>query len=856
MEEDVDTELNPTLSLDKSTWDHLHEDRSLLMIVRGKMRFSRIHEGSFFMVHPQFISEESEMVPRSFPEWFDDVTRIVEHTPTDKEEHFLSQPLEKPNGRVTFPVSGWLTRKLAAWPVRPKDIRVAALMPRDVGSRIWAQFKQASGLTIFVLSIILMLSLIVRVATMPQYEDTTKPKEIVPQPALSLCSADHDKFMEEFRCQIRHFSINQNMDKPFCRDKRPKDSSSMEAKVQVYDSSKDYTNMRPLYCGLKDRLVDGWVPNKNEPLIHFGKLAAVKACFNVLGYPWDYQKPDGLKSGAEEGKTVPYPDKFFEGDLQIKQLTEVVAGLDDNCDSQKDFLEKQISGSIFSTFIGRAAPKKKRTSKFKYRKVTEASELRNHLLSSALFGENKLHKNCFIAGMNNNPYSFRNYAGAFLFDEESDPDQTNLCNRQPLSTDSKSLAWVKLRKQSTKCDLSEGSKARDTESCSLLSQYERARLGTEKGYTRQSVLNDLWQCHVSLTHTDPDKDLKDPSCYYDKKGTMKCPTMWDLYIPIPTRYSVSGLGVDNQIDLDSGLRVLSSTVTKDIIRAKNMGPCWKVLSKRLAQYEPIHPLLTATDEAGWPSEEQQLCGQVCASYFRFQKPDRQRLTDWKTKESDLYKCMSSSEPAKNRSLLSGKGRRNSPRFDRLIIPWNYDKDMEWVKPNYNHVCAFNLVAQGFFPDNFLLKGIAPPVWAGEARPNSKIAGGLDRLRASQLKIQPSGEAAKVAQNLRRYAKDRGRETCGYAAAQCYASLIVDVMGEKSNDPSEWVRKLENAISTTARADKYELHKVRPWCALVQQHLRKSAVEGQLNVTCQKGVEEAETKALESTSKLAKSFGAN
>ena len=40
--------------------------------------------------------------------------------------------------------------------------------------------------------------------------------------------------------------------------------------------------------------------------------------------------------------------------------------------------------------------------------------------------------------------------------------------------------------------------------------------------------------------------------------------------------------------------------------------------QNVSRYEPVHPLLADLEPEGWPTDEQQLCGQVCAAYFRFQ----------------------------------------------------------------------------------------------------------------------------------------------------------------------------------------------------------------------------------------------
>ena len=119
------------------------------------------------------------------------------------------------------------------------------LAKRDVGSRALAQFKQALGISFMVLTAIVGLSLVVKKATTPVLEAAPEPPVIMPQPALSLCSADHEKFMEEFRCQIRAYALNADTDQPFCGDKGSTVNTSRPL-------SKDFADLQALYCGIRD----------------------------------------------------------------------------------------------------------------------------------------------------------------------------------------------------------------------------------------------------------------------------------------------------------------------------------------------------------------------------------------------------------------------------------------------------------------------------------------------------------------------------------------------------------------------------------------------------------------------------
>ena len=81
-------------------------------------------------------------------------------------------------------------------------------------------------------------------------------------------------------------------------------------------------------------------------------------------------------------------------------------------------------------------------------------------------------------------------------------------------------------------------------------------------------------------------------------------------------------------------------------------------------------------------------------------------------------------------------------------------------------------------------------------------------------MQPLGlQATKMAllnavQSLSRYGRPRSRSTCGYAASQCFASLMVDVMGTESNQPSEWQVKLDQAILEIRQTRPQELSPIR------------------------------------------------
>ena len=173
-----------------------------------------------------------------------------------------------------------------------------SLAKRDVGSRALAQFKQAMTISLMVLTAIVGLSLVVKKATTPVLEAAPEPPVIMPQPALSLCSADHEKFMEEFRCQIRAYALNADTDQPFCGDKGSTVNTSRPL-------SRDFADLQALYCGIEIE----------RQMLGFGEMSKIgmtldswqpKPVSMYLGYPWQYQG----KKGPTGEDFYPNPEAF------------------------------------------------------------------------------------------------------------------------------------------------------------------------------------------------------------------------------------------------------------------------------------------------------------------------------------------------------------------------------------------------------------------------------------------------------------------------------------------------------------------------------------------------------------------
>ena len=179
-----------------------------------------------------------------------------------------------------------------------------------------------------------------------------------------------------------------------------------------------------------------------------------------------------------------------------------------------------------------------------------------------------------------------------------------------------------------------------------------------------------WRCHVQLSS---------PRELALRKQWGSVPPVWDIPVPGAFSYAVSRAGlVRNQLKFDAVLRWLRGR--------GDGGVCWNSVLQRVGDYEPVHPLLPERATGAWPSEQQQLCGQVCAASYRVEDPDRREA--WITPGADLAMCMDSAlEPP-----LTNAG------LDRLRLPWNDDRDGLWVEPSSAELCAFNLLAQGWFAE--------------------------------------------------------------------------------------------------------------------------------------------------------------
>ena len=178
-------------SEEQDLWVRLPGRRTIVSIVQGQMTASGAsHKATFRLLPPAWFSEHvgSDSIPMD--DWVQTATRKGKLKVED-ERHELGHPMAMMGGRVGFPLSGWLTRSLGPWPNQPLEAAVDELAERDTGSKWLSQARQSIGVTVSVLLAVLTLSWGVWQATRPHIEAAPEIPIPAPQPALSVCSADH-----------------------------------------------------------------------------------------------------------------------------------------------------------------------------------------------------------------------------------------------------------------------------------------------------------------------------------------------------------------------------------------------------------------------------------------------------------------------------------------------------------------------------------------------------------------------------------------------------------------------------------------------------------------------------------------
>jgi len=744
--------------------------RSLIAMIRGELiRGRATHTGSFALLPPDSLRpvEGMEMLP--IWAWLGDVAK-TEPALEEAEHHLHGPAAELFGGRVGFPISGWLAPNLQILPARPADVLVGHLRERDIGSQIGIQVRRAASITVGILGTVILLAAVVYLAAQPSPLAKPPPPDQHPQPAMSLCSAYHQPFIEEFRCQLAAYAsttrLDGSPDLSVCGD------LNSGAKVRSIPD-----DLQADFCGLYDRRLEGRLsPDTNA---NFAEEAAAQACFNVLGHPYQYN------AGTNQHGTrhMADPERFlYNPKLKLRALEDLVSDLVTTCDVNRSKLEHQTEGAIFATHLGAPPPAGADPEK----PLEGPAGLRALVTDRATMGMPISIEPCFRAGIDEGPTATVDYMELCGEPErEADPDDPSVIN------------WSILEGE-------------ETYELSLVERYTRARFG--EGLSLQTdKAPALWTCHLNLIG-----ELQTP----DIPSYIQTP--WEIAVPVALSYDHSEARVGSQLVLDAGLMAFEEDGLDGLI-------CWSVVERRLARYTPAHPLFDAPDPEGWPSPEQQLCGQICAGRYRVKQPDE--LRPWVTSDQDLARCLNTSPLPEDERILSNLG---GGALDQLRLPWNGARG--WESPAAAALCAFNMVAQSQFEDddNPLVAGdLDPRVWAGETSSGSRIAGGAP---AETGNSDASGAAATAADRLQRVGRARSLSTCGYVATQCFTSIMLEITGNKGNEPYQWMRLWERSLDELNRSRTRELDD-EPWCQLIQPYLSpdRSLPEGELDYPCAKGV---------------------
>ncbi|MED5373152.1 MAG: hypothetical protein VX899_19190 [Myxococcota bacterium] len=800
-ENETPTNATKTVAELEDPWAGLPLQRSLVCVVKGKLTYdSKAHHGAFEVVRWSLWQEGGPRTPVAMSAWMDD-----EGLDEGPSAHGWGSPLDLPGGRVAFPITGWLTRDLGIWPPLPEDVLAGTLTERDVSNPVRQKVMLALSLTAGNLLLILLLAVTVAWLAEPTPQATTPPPALAPQPALSLCSADHAAFVNEFRCQIRRMADGADPSDPDCGDSGPSAGPSFD-------------DLQASYCGLLDRQQDGqagnypWLPpNDADRKYNYAQLAAAQACFNVLDKPFAYEQKWDYDLALES--PVADPDRFLKDKaLGIQPLMALMKDLDQACETYRSRVEFTIEGAAVATHVGSPMAEDPEA------KESESAALRRAIVTASTADLPEKMASCFRYGASEGVSGQR-------YEE--------LCGEVDLrdSYFNGLKAWQALA--------GDPDQERD-----LVSRYATARFG-EDG---MGGAPEVWQCHEKLTTGEPS---------YQSELSL-----WDQYAPV-----ITGSGYDPSGRRAVKTQLAFDAVYRDIDENQAAGPgvCWELIEKRAVAYQPVHPLLAELDDSAWVSSEQQLCAQVCAARYNVKSSESQ--DSWVTRDGDLGACLRrdptdpgaaprSRRGSTDRLLLpwnQSRGRwmadtEDNPKVERCAgnkpgawMPYPYSEgargagnDEVWICPTAAQVCAFNLIAQNYMPPGeagYLVGSRSPRSWAGETSTSSQIAGGYPGR----------GLASTAADNLSSYGRSRSKNTCGHAAVQCFTGMMLQTMGREGSARYEWREAWSLSIDDLAATPLRQVaQEYGPWCAVVHPYMSPGGnlPEGQIDYPCAMGVDEA------------------
>jgi hypothetical protein len=321
-------------------WANLPAERSLVCVLRGSMRWARnVHEGRFELVQLPAPEEEGQGIAsmpaswrkRGLPleEW---VEVAAGQAARPEGDHHLGFPLQLPGNRVGFPVTGWLTRDLEVQPPRPADAAVGGLVSRDTRNPVLARTAQAMAVTALVLAGTLGFSGGLQWISRPAIETAAPAIQPAAQPAFSVCSAEHGRFVDQLSCEIAHLAAGSEPGGASCTGWR------------------HGANLQATWCGLRDRDLDGGRTARGHA---WADAAAAQACFEVLGRPYDYTLRPAEDAVRGSQPPLANPVALLEDPrLKVTALGELVESLDSGCAYYRDRVATFVDGAILAAHVG------------------------------------------------------------------------------------------------------------------------------------------------------------------------------------------------------------------------------------------------------------------------------------------------------------------------------------------------------------------------------------------------------------------------------------------------------------------------------------------------------------------------
>ncbi len=646
--------------------------RSLVAVVRAHLEHTATaHEGRYFLVGPdRFRAVDGPPVEQPLPleEWIEVGARPAARA-APPGEHGLGPALQLPHGGIGYPLSGWLTRSLEVWPERAADVAPGTLARRDVRNDGIAQVQLAVAISALVFVPLLALALLVQRISAPEATASPALGLQEPQPAISVCSANHPKFVEEFRCQIEAQVMGIPAEVPVCSDL---------GRAGALASATG--NLQPDYCGLLDDVLTGGTPSKaaagtvQRMGYNPAEFAATQACFNVLGYPDPYRREGEAGAGP---RVLGDPLAFLDSaDLGIRPLQGLIADLQRNCDSYRPHLEARIEGAVFATHVGVAMEPGGAG--------RVAAELRSRLLATALAEDSETDQRCFRAGAGTG-LDVASYAG--VCGEETVVD--------PPSGDQD--IWRELG-------------AGEPAAGGIVARYVAARFVQATSL----ALPPLWACHMDLVEAVEERSF---------------PGAWDLAIRVPGVYDVDAGGVRSQLELDAALSVLRTAAVggscwsvvserlthyrpvHPLLGAFDEGVPFSLEQQVCAQACAVKYQVRNVPADTWITTDADLA--LCVDHSApIDARRRQSAADPAVPED-------SAQPAFDRLRIPW----NTPRA--VGAPSR--------RPSTAAVCSFNLIAQGLLPapeGGLLASGVDTVAWAGVPEGAARIAGGMEGAAGS------------------------------------------------------------------------------------------------------------------------------